>query len=36
MSSKEYVLLAYTVGLGLIWGYAVSLWISQRRSSHRS
>ena len=27
MSGSGYVILAYVLGLGLLWGYAVTLWI---------
>jgi len=35
MNSQQYVILAYTLGLGLIWGYAATLWISRYRQSRR-
>jgi len=35
MNSQQYVVLAYSLGLGLIWGYAISLWIAQYRQSRR-
>lgn len=30
MTSIEYVLLAYAIGLALLWGYAVVSWLSSR------
>ncbi len=31
MNDSQYTILAYAVGLGLLWGYAGVLWISARR-----
>jgi hypothetical protein len=31
MNGTTYSILAYVVGLALLWGYAVSLWMRLRR-----
>lgn len=33
MSGNDYVILAYAVGLGLLWGYAATLWFGLRRAA---
>jgi hypothetical protein len=30
MNGSQYVILAYALGLGLIWGYGVTLWLKSR------
>ncbi|MHC4106860.1 MAG: hypothetical protein ACYSXF_01580 [Planctomycetota bacterium] len=30
MTGNAYLILAYTVGLGLLGGYAITLWLSSR------
>jgi len=30
MNSTQFVILAYALGLGLIWGYGVTLWLQFR------
>ena len=30
MNGFQYVILAYVLGLGLIWGYALVLWLKSR------
>jgi len=36
MSGTDYVILAYALGGGLLWGYAIVLWVreSKRCKSH--
>ena len=39
MSGIGYVILAYTVGLGVLWGYAATLWLrsgARRNAGGRS
>jgi hypothetical protein len=31
MSGSEYAIVAYVIGLGLMWGYAATMWLSSRR-----
>jgi hypothetical protein len=31
MTSQQYVIIAYAAGLGLLWGYAVLMWLEARR-----
>ena len=31
MSGSGYVIAGYVIGLGLLWGYALSLWLEWRR-----
>jgi len=31
MNGGQYVILAYAIGLGLIWGYALTLWVSHTK-----
>ena len=31
MNAENYVIAAYVIGLGLMWGYAVYLWNATRR-----
>ncbi len=33
MTANGYVILAYAIGLGLLWGYAAQLWLASRRTS---
>ncbi len=28
----NWVILAYVIGLGLLWGYALSLWLARRNA----
>ena len=35
MSTNNYVILAYVIGLGLLWGYAVVLWLAGRSVARR-
>jgi hypothetical protein len=35
MLSNQYLTLAYVIGLGLLWGYVASLWISRRALDRR-
>ena len=32
MSGNAYVILAYAIGLALLWGYAAILWLSPKAS----
>jgi hypothetical protein len=36
MSNTGYLILGYVVSLGLLWGYAVMLWVHWRHTKHRS
>ena len=31
MTGQSYVIAGYVVGLGLLWGYALALWLATRR-----
>jgi hypothetical protein len=33
VTADGYVILAYTIGLGLLWGYAAQLWLASRRTT---
>jgi hypothetical protein len=33
MNGNNYVILAYAIGLGLLWGYAAVLWLQSRRAA---
>lgn len=33
MSATGYTILAYAIGLGLLWGYALKLWLGSRQTS---
>lgn len=33
MSGTQYVILGYAVGLGLLWGYALMLWVASMRAA---
>jgi hypothetical protein len=36
ISHNNFVVVAYVIGLGLLWGYAALLWIESRRNGrHR-
>ena len=35
MTSRDYVIAAYVVGLGLLLGYALLLWLEARRLARR-
>jgi hypothetical protein len=35
MSGNQYLLVAYVIGLGLPWGYAVFLWLNSRSLERR-
>lgn len=35
MNGTKFAILAYVIGLGLIWGYALSLWLGHRALSKR-
>ncbi|WP_428938354.1 hypothetical protein [Fontivita pretiosa] len=35
MSGQNYVILAYAIGLGLLWGYAAKLWWETRSLARR-
>ena len=35
MNGTNFAILAYVVGLGLIWGYAISLWLASRNLAKR-
>jgi hypothetical protein len=32
MNGTKYMIVAYVLGLGLLWGYALTLWIGSRRA----
>lgn len=36
MTSANYVVLAYAIGLTLMWGYAIRTWIVRRSLSRRA
>ncbi|MCP3902433.1 MAG: hypothetical protein GY715_02260 [Planctomycetes bacterium] len=39
MTGNQYLLLGYAVSIGLLWGYALSLWLTSRaltRQAERS
>ena len=36
MTGREYLALGYAIALGLMWGYAIVLWISLRRMARRT
>ena len=40
MLSNQYLVLAYAIGLGLLWGYVATLWLAgralDRRGGHKS
>jgi hypothetical protein len=31
VTGQAYVILGYVIGLGLLWGYALTLWLAARR-----
>ena len=31
MNGTTYTVLAYVIGLGLLWGHAISMWLEARR-----
>jgi hypothetical protein len=33
MNGPSYVILAYVIGLGLLWGYAAVLWVQSRAAA---
>jgi hypothetical protein len=33
MNGTTYAVLAYAIGLALLWGYAISMWIEARRTA---
>ena len=35
MSTHHYVIFAYVIGLGMLWGYAVVLWLAGRNLARR-
>ena len=35
MNGTTYVIVAYTIGLGLLLGYAATLWIAARKTCQR-
>lgn len=35
MNATDYAILAYVLGLGLMWGYAASIWIGHRAAIRR-
>jgi|GEM_PF-3350312 len=35
MLGNDYLRLAYVLGLGLLWGYAIVLWIARGRAARR-
>jgi hypothetical protein len=36
MNGPQYTILAYVIGLTLLWGYAVSMWLEARRMSRNA
>lgn len=32
MNGTNYAILAYIIGIGLLWGYGLSLWLRLRRA----
>jgi hypothetical protein len=35
MNATGYAILAYVLGLGLMWGYACSIWMGHRAAARR-
>jgi len=35
MNGQSFVILGYVIGLGLLWGYAATLWWESRRMAQR-
>jgi hypothetical protein len=35
VNGHGYAILGYVVGLGLLWGYALTLWLAARRRDER-
>ena len=35
MNDRQYLILAYVIGLGVLWGYALLVWAGMRRAAPR-